>query len=198
MSRKSFSADALIEIGKRIKTIRGDKNQEEFAALLGVKRGAISNYEKGRRLPNNEVLEAIGNIGNTTVSWILNGGEISTDKYGDKYYEGLEQIVLTYKNTGFQPKHWISIDERAIIKLLRIISPEQALQIVQIIISNYESDPLIAKNDYDDANVKRLENIIEKGNFEQGIDEEGLISGYVSLKKSPEYAKKLIDTFVNS
>ena len=48
--------------------------QQEFASLLGVSQPAVSQYLQGRLPPADVLLEA-ATIGNTTVEWILVGGE---------------------------------------------------------------------------------------------------------------------------
>ena len=63
-------------IGDRIREIRGFKlNQEEFAQLLGVKRGAVSKYERGEAIPRAQTLLKLSDIGGVSVDWILKGGE---------------------------------------------------------------------------------------------------------------------------
>ena len=77
MSRKSFDTASLLEIGSRIQEIRGQRTQTEFGKLLGVGRGTVTNYEAGRRLPNNDILEKIARIGDVAVNWILTGERLT-------------------------------------------------------------------------------------------------------------------------
>lgn len=64
------------EVGKRIKDIRerGNYSMSDFGKLLNdSSRGTVNNWEKGKRTPNNEILEKIAILGNTTVDRILYG-----------------------------------------------------------------------------------------------------------------------------
>lgn len=63
------------EVGRRIKQIRKNKglNQTDFAKRIGATLPAVSNWETGKNLPNNERLKAIADIGNLTVDELLHG-----------------------------------------------------------------------------------------------------------------------------
>lgn len=65
---KKFSA----EVGERLKKIRGDLTQQEFANIFKVKQNYISRYEAGR-IPNPKLLLKIAEYGGVTVDWILTG-----------------------------------------------------------------------------------------------------------------------------
>jgi len=58
--------DALT-IGKRLIQLRGDKTQEEVATALGISLSAIGMYERGERVPRDEVKIAIAKYFDTTV-----------------------------------------------------------------------------------------------------------------------------------
>lgn len=58
-------------IGHRLRLLRRDKTQEEIAALCGVTRQAVNQYEKGARIPNDEVKEKLAKVFNTTVQDIF-------------------------------------------------------------------------------------------------------------------------------
>jgi len=62
------------EIGKRLKLIRGRASQRAFAKQIGVSFGAYRNYEAGKRVPPDGVLQnIIYNHGSITTDWILTG-----------------------------------------------------------------------------------------------------------------------------
>ena len=44
-----------ILIGKKIKTMRGTKTQEEIASACGITTSSLSMYETGRRIPRDEI-----------------------------------------------------------------------------------------------------------------------------------------------
>ncbi len=64
------------EVGNRIKQIRenGNYSMNDFGKLLNnSSRGAVNNWEKGKRMPSKEVLEKIAVLGNTTIEKLLYG-----------------------------------------------------------------------------------------------------------------------------
>ena len=42
-------------IGEKLRTLRGEKTQQEIADAIGVTAMAISSYERGERIPNDEI-----------------------------------------------------------------------------------------------------------------------------------------------
>lgn len=78
---------------KRIKEIRKalGLTQEEFAARIGVKRGAIANYEIGRNEPVDAVISLICREYSVSETWLRSGsGEMFT--YAEKN-DRLAEIV---------------------------------------------------------------------------------------------------------
>lgn len=75
MSRRVFSGDALRRIGERLREVRGQQTQAEFAEAISVSRGSLSNYEAGRRLPSGSVLDRIERETGCSREWILSGVE---------------------------------------------------------------------------------------------------------------------------
>lgn len=65
----------MSDIALRIKEIRKQKklNQVEFAKALGVTSASISYYENGKRHPDFAFLNAIKNVFNVNVNWLLTG-----------------------------------------------------------------------------------------------------------------------------
>lgn len=59
-------------IQDRIKSLRTDANmtQEELAAKLGISKGAIGNYETGRRIPDMETMNALADIFNVDMDYL--------------------------------------------------------------------------------------------------------------------------------
>lgn len=73
LSRAVTSIFNLIEIGKRIKEIRGDLKQKDVAAEFGVERSYVSNIEQGRTKPSFEFVVFLAKRFNTSIDWILLG-----------------------------------------------------------------------------------------------------------------------------
>jgi len=92
------------QVGERIKRIRKSRGetQTEFAKKIGATLPAVSNWETGRNIPNNERLKVIADIANISVADLLygvNDFDLNTDKYlfakFDPYYKENMQIIKT-------------------------------------------------------------------------------------------------------
>lgn len=74
------------QVGNRIKRIRKSRgeNQTEFAKKINATLPAVSNWETGRNIPNNERLKIIADIANLSVAELLYGNndfELDAEKY---------------------------------------------------------------------------------------------------------------------
>lgn len=73
----SYNANQIINgpINERIKELRHTLKltQQEFADKIGIKRGAIANYEIGRNTPINSVVSLICREFNVNENWLRNG-----------------------------------------------------------------------------------------------------------------------------
>lgn len=58
-------------IGERLRTLRGTKTQKEVGDAIGVTAMAISLYERGKRVPNDDVKVALTRYFNSTVEAIF-------------------------------------------------------------------------------------------------------------------------------
>ena len=54
-------------IGQRLVSLRGERTQEEVARAVGISLSAIGMYERGERIPRDEVKLAIAKYYDTTV-----------------------------------------------------------------------------------------------------------------------------------
>lgn len=62
-----------IQVGQRIRAIRGKTTQTKFARMIGVrKQNYISRYEHGR-IPSPNLLVRIAGHGKVSVDWLLTG-----------------------------------------------------------------------------------------------------------------------------
>jgi len=67
------------EVGNRVRLVRGDRTQEEFAALIGVTRANLASVESGRSFPGPEFLVYIAHRCRVSLNWVLLG-EDNTDR----------------------------------------------------------------------------------------------------------------------
>lgn len=69
-----------MSFGKRLYElrIRSGMSQQEVADYVQLTRGAIANYEKGIREPNFETLEALGDLFNVDINYLLDKADHTT------------------------------------------------------------------------------------------------------------------------
>ena len=60
-----------LKIGNELKKLRGNKTQEEIADAIGVSSAAIGMYERGERIPRDEIKVKLANYFNASVESIL-------------------------------------------------------------------------------------------------------------------------------
>jgi len=78
MSRKKSALGLFSNLFVRIRKIRGELTQVEFAKILGVAQGTINKYESGAILPGEDILKKIADHGGVTVEWLLHGDREAT------------------------------------------------------------------------------------------------------------------------
>lgn len=65
----------MVEVGKRLRIIRGGRSLIEFAPVIGMSKNMVSLYERGEAWPKPETLKMYAQIGGVSFDWILNGKE---------------------------------------------------------------------------------------------------------------------------
>jgi len=65
----------LVQIGERIRIVRGNKSGSEFGKSIGVSTNMISNYEKGQAWPKAQTLARIIELSRKSADWLLYGNE---------------------------------------------------------------------------------------------------------------------------
>lgn len=65
-------------LGERIRFLREDMTQSEFADILRIKQAMISRYEADKETPSPKVLLRIGQFSARSIEWLLTGQELST------------------------------------------------------------------------------------------------------------------------
>lgn len=56
-----------VAIGTKLRELRGDRSQREIAEGIGVTAMAISQYERGERIPNDEIKIALAKFFNQNI-----------------------------------------------------------------------------------------------------------------------------------
>ncbi len=61
------------EIGKRIRELRGNDRQKDWASRIGCDQGYISQVENGVTKPSLAFLKSVSSMTNASIDWILTG-----------------------------------------------------------------------------------------------------------------------------
>lgn len=62
-----------IEVGKKLRELRGEESMESLAKKLGISQQAISMYENGERTPRDEVKRNYAEYYGTTIGALFYG-----------------------------------------------------------------------------------------------------------------------------
>ncbi len=71
-------------LGQRIRYLRGDMTQAEFAHVLHIKQAMVSRYEADKETPSPKVLLRIGQFARRSLEWLLTGEDLLTKPGGDE------------------------------------------------------------------------------------------------------------------
>jgi len=93
----------------RIRKIRGNLTQAEFAAISGVTQGTVNKYEKGTIFPGEDVLNKIAAHGGVTIEWLLHGEEKRAPLAGREALT-LEQVRLETLYLGFRTREGVPLE----------------------------------------------------------------------------------------
>ena len=119
--RKSIEQRATDRLfGRRLRTLRGEASQADFAAHLGLTRAALANYELGRARPPDDVIERIVNRLGIERDYLDTGPELAD----------LAEEFERMRGDGDK----FTDDERALIRLFRVLKPEDVCSISQRIV----------------------------------------------------------------
>lgn len=72
-----------LEIGIRIKRVRGSESQDSFAAKLNTIKQTISKYENGLIIPGGDFLCRLHQVGFVNINWLFTG-EGNIYEYSEK------------------------------------------------------------------------------------------------------------------
>ncbi len=93
-------------IGKRLKEVRGDTIQKDFAAKIGVSLGAVQKWEYSDTPPGGEALRKIYEIFGININWLLSGDgpkhkqDVMDEKKPDESYFDMVPMAVARLNAG--------------------------------------------------------------------------------------------------
>ena len=75
MSERRTPSLDLKAIGARVRALRGNASQEEFAPKVGISQGQLSKIESGRMAPTLDTLIRLASRFEKSLDWIVTGKE---------------------------------------------------------------------------------------------------------------------------
>lgn len=92
----------IINVGNQIAELRKAKGitQNELGERLGVSFQAVSKWERGETLPDTAILPDLANVLETTVDYILLGGEKTIEYKGKKKVSDIAEGLKCIKKIG--------------------------------------------------------------------------------------------------
>src|SRR5690606_20867567 len=116
------------EIGERLKAIRGDRTQREFAEVLGVSHGYLGDIERGRSHPSIDFLCSLAVKCGIDLTWLLTGeqrgkpsplpGAVLLEPAGDEeaaFAAVLESLWCLYIEGDEDIRAWVRVQLRRAI-----------------------------------------------------------------------------------
>lgn len=173
-NKQTLVMEKYIEIGKRLKNLRGNLSQKEFAKKIGVSHIAYQNYEYGKRVPPGPVLSRIATICHVTTDYILTG------KLDSLY----ERVVTGRAEVALQEKELEALNKELSKKL-----SEKGISIAKKDVSSFLNAVSFLKK----YGIDVISLFTGEGEMYQ---EEGAASGEYGLtSQEKEYTDKLLEIF---
>jgi transcriptional regulator with XRE-family HTH domain len=91
-----------LEVGARIKLLRGDSTQTEFADFVGASRVSVARYEAGARTPDAEFLLRLHVRFGIDMAWVLTGVE-SDERISAPRLSAEEEVLLDRWRSASKP-----------------------------------------------------------------------------------------------
>ncbi len=103
----------------RLRQLRGDQSQEEFAQEIGLTRAALANYETGRTMPKRAMIRAISQRLGLSDDYLLSG-EVRNEFEFNRALTGNFRL-----NRSVETR-----DERAVIEAMRAVDPQTVSEVI--------------------------------------------------------------------
>lgn len=168
--------DQKRELGVRLRQLRGDQSQEEFAQEIGLTRSALANYETGRTMPKRAVIKEISRRLGMSDDYLISG-------------QVRNEFELNRALTGHHllSRHEESRDELAVVEAMRAVDPQTVSEVVAALLrdlgENAESRDRLGSEKLG-VIVHRLHIIHHAGGeFTKGMSQEQADAGARQLKE---------------
>jgi len=87
---------SLKTMGGRIRAIRGELTQMDFAERLNIKQAMVSRYEADKEIPSSKILMRMARFSGKSVEWLLAGDSYDLVKKGSP----LDKAVQAFLNSS--------------------------------------------------------------------------------------------------
>lgn len=119
------AAQNSTDLPARLRSVRGERSQEEFARLVGLTRSAVAYYENGRTVPKPPVLRQISQRIGIADDYLLSG--LIRNEY---------ELNLVATGRGFLNECHETADELAMVRALRAVEPSTVQAVVGVLIKD--------------------------------------------------------------
>ncbi len=127
-----------LEIGNRLKKLRKNLSQKEFAEKIGIPLVTYQKYDSGERMPPGPVLSRVAELCGKTVDWIL-GRDLESiiAKEKEEYAARKEADKEFWEKSGESITKWgipipEEIDPKELLKIIMIYA-KHGINIVELI-----------------------------------------------------------------
>ena len=120
------------EIGARLRELRGDLTQQEFADKLKLSRSYISDVERGRSYPSIPFLVAIAVNCGTSLDWLLTGEEdpdqhknypmLKEERNEAQFLQLLEKLRRMHMAADGERRAWLRVELARLTQELQTMS----------------------------------------------------------------------------
>jgi transcriptional regulator with XRE-family HTH domain len=159
----------------RLRALRGERSQEEFARLVGLTRSALANYENGRTHPKPSILRQISQRAGLSDNFLLSG------QVRNEY-----ELNLVVTGQGFLNECHETGDELTIVRALRAVDPSTVQTVVGALIRDIGENPdtRATLGEGLGADLQRLDAIHRAGGqFSKGSTKEEQAAAVAELKR---------------
>jgi transcriptional regulator with XRE-family HTH domain len=107
------------EIGNRLRQVRGELTQQEFADKLGLSRSYLSDVERGRSHPSIAFLQSLAVNFDVSLHWLLTGEDVGINKNHSfvredadmgRFLHILDKVKELYTEIDSEKQAWLRVE----------------------------------------------------------------------------------------
>lgn len=176
------NSTAETTLGQRLRHLRGEATQEDFARLLGISRAALANYETERTRPKPSQLREFSRRIGISDDFLLNGS----------IRNELELNLVMGGPLHIDVPRYDTPDEQSFVRMIRLCRPDAIARIASVLLQEVEenpgarasADPLHASDDLTRiAAIARDGTVFQRGKSEAEGEGEAAWKAFVRLAR---------------